>query len=168
VELDDFRQREEQVALLLVVKAVRLAEAQFFGHARDAERLAGKAGAKNVVRGNVRHRHGMDVAVRRLAEIGGVGLLRVFVPVGGEHAFAPGTLKREPEAADAAEQINKPKLALRATAVGVVSNGFLVQILRFLTFLCFQIQERQDYGLKGLRASAGKSGLRFRRPLALF
>ena len=29
VEFDDFRQREEQVALLLVVKAVRLAEAQF-------------------------------------------------------------------------------------------------------------------------------------------
>src|ERR1039458_4127593 len=89
VALDDFRQREEQVALLLVVKSVRLAEAQFFGDARDAERLAGKAGAKDVVGGNVRHRHGMDVAMRRVAEIGGVGLLRVFVPVGGEHAFAP-------------------------------------------------------------------------------
>jgi hypothetical protein len=49
----------------------------------------------------------MDVAVRRLAKIGGVGLLRVFVPVGGEHAPAPGALKREPEAADAAEEVNE-------------------------------------------------------------
>ena len=68
------------------------AEAQFFGDARDAERLAGKAGAEDVMRRNVRHRHGMDVA-----EIGGVGLLRVFVPVGGKHALAPGTLKRDAE-----------------------------------------------------------------------
>ena len=83
------------------------AEAQFFGDARDAERLAGKSGAKNVVRRNVRHCHGMNVAMRRLAEIGGVGLLRVFVPVGGEHAFAPGAFKREPEAADAAEEVNE-------------------------------------------------------------
>ena len=103
VALDDFRQREEQVALLLVVKAVRFAEAQFFGDTRDAERLAGKASAKNVVRRNVRHGHGMDVAVRRLAKIGGVGLLRVFVPVGGEHALAPGALKRDAKATNAAE-----------------------------------------------------------------
>lgn len=107
VALDDFRQRKEQVALLLVVKAMRLAEAQFFGDARDAERLAGKAGAKNVVRRNVRHRHGMNVAVRRFIEIGGIGLLRVFVPVGGEHAFAPGSFKSETESADAAEQVNE-------------------------------------------------------------
>src|ERR1019366_957280 len=86
---------------------------------RDAARLAGKAGAKDVVRRDVRHRHGMNVAVRGFAEIGGVGLLRVFVPVGGEHALAPGALKREPEAADAAEKVNE-----RRTGVAPVSNHF--------------------------------------------
>ena len=135
VELDDFRQREEQIALFLVVKAGRLAEAQFFGDARDAERLAGKPTAKDVVRRNVRHRHGMNVTMRRFAEIGGVGLLGVFVPVGGKHTFAPGALKRIPETANAAEQINKPKLALRAISIHMVGNGFFPQCLRFLTFL---------------------------------
>lgn len=74
MEFDDFRQREEQVALLLVVKAGRAAEAQFLGDARDAKRLAGETGAKDVVCRNVGNRDGMDVAMRLLAKIGGVGL----------------------------------------------------------------------------------------------
>ena len=51
----------------------------------------------------------MNVAVRRFVEIGGVGLLRVFVPVGGEHAFASGALKRDAESADVAEEVNEPQ-----------------------------------------------------------
>lgn len=39
-----------------------------------------------------RYQWPMDVAVRRLVEIGGVGLLGVFVPVGGEDALATGAL----------------------------------------------------------------------------
>jgi len=136
VVFDDFRQREEQVALLLVVKAVRLAEAQFFGDARDAERLAGKTGAQDVVRRNVRHHHGMDVAVGRLAEIGGVGLLRVFVPVGGEYALAPGAFKGEPETADAAEEVNEFELWRFAGSVDAIRNRFLAErgVFRFAAF----------------------------------
>lgn len=78
------------VALFLVLEAVLFAEAQFLGDARDAERLAGKAGAQDVVRGNVRHGHGMDVAVRALAVIGFVGDPGLLVPVGGEDASATG------------------------------------------------------------------------------
>ena len=103
VVINDVGQREEEVALFLVLEAVLFAEAQFLGDARDAEGLAGKAGAQNVVRGNVRHGHGMDVAVRSLAVIGGVGNPGWFVPVGGEDALAARPLKGVTEAADAAE-----------------------------------------------------------------
>ncbi len=103
VVLDDAGQREEEVALLLVLEAVLFAEAQFLGDARDAERLAGKSGAQDVVRGNVRHGHGMNVAVRALAVIGFVGYLRLLVPVGGEDALATGALEGVAEAANAAK-----------------------------------------------------------------
>ena len=72
-----------------------------------SEGLAGKAAAQNVELGNVRHGHGMDVAVRRIAEIGGVGLPAELVPVAGEHAPRPRPLEREPEPADAAEEFNE-------------------------------------------------------------
>jgi hypothetical protein len=48
-----------------------------------------------------------DVAVRLLAKIRRVGELRVFVPVGGEHAPAPGAFKRNAESADAAKKVNE-------------------------------------------------------------
>ena len=110
---------------------MRLAEAQFLGDTCDAERLAGKAGAKNVMRGNVRHRHGMNIAVRRLVEIGGVGLLRVFVPVGGEDAFAPGTLEREAKTADATEQIYELGFVMSAISVHTVGNRLLAELVIF-------------------------------------
>ena len=57
------------------------------------------------MRGNVRHGHGMDVAVRTFAVIGFVGDLGRLVPVGGEDALAARALEREPEAANAAEEV---------------------------------------------------------------
>jgi len=103
---------QAEVALFLVLEAVLFAEAQFLGDARDAEGLAGKSGAQDVVRGNVRHGHGMNVAVRALAVIGGVGDLGLLVPVGGEDALAARALEGEPEAADAAEEVNEQGRAL--------------------------------------------------------
>jgi hypothetical protein len=47
VVVNQFGQLEEEVALFLVLEAVFLAEAEFLGDARDAERLAGKAGAQS-------------------------------------------------------------------------------------------------------------------------
>ena len=82
VIINDVGQREEEVALFLVLEAVLVAEAQFLGDARDAKGLAGKAGAQDVVRGNVRHGHGMNVAVGAFAVIGFVGDLGLLVPVG--------------------------------------------------------------------------------------
>lgn len=52
VMVNQVREFEKEVALFLVLEAVFLAEAQFLGDARDAEGLAGKAGAQNVVRRN--------------------------------------------------------------------------------------------------------------------
>ena len=60
------------------------AEAQLLGDTRDAEGLAGEAGAKDVVRRDVGDRDGVDVAVRALAEIRLVGLLAELVVVRGE------------------------------------------------------------------------------------
>jgi len=115
------------IALLLVLKAVFPAEAQFFGDARDAEWLAGKSGAEDVMFGNVGNRDGMDVAVRFFSEIGLVSLARLFVPVARENTFATGALEREPEPADATEQINETKFVVRAIAVDVVRRRVLAQ-----------------------------------------
>ena len=54
---------------------MRLAEAQLLGDARDAERLAGKAGTENVMQWNGGVRHGINVPVRTLAEVGLVAKL---------------------------------------------------------------------------------------------
>ena len=111
VVINDVREGEEEVALFLVLDTVLFAEAQFLGDARDAEGLAGKFSAQNVVCGNVRHGHGVNVAVRALAVIGGVGGLGRLVPVRGEDALAARALEGEPEAADAAEEVYETRSA---------------------------------------------------------
>ena len=68
--VNQFRQLEEKVALLQVFKAVFLAEAEFLGDARDAEGLAGEAGAEDVVRRDGVVGHGVDVAVNSAAADG--------------------------------------------------------------------------------------------------
>ena len=107
VVLNDVGQREEEVALFLVLEAVFFAETEFLGDARNAERLAGKAGAQDVVRGNVRHGHGMNVAVRPLAVIGLVGDPGRLVSVRGEDALTARPLESVTEAANAAEEVNE-------------------------------------------------------------
>ena len=94
---------EEEVALFHVLEAVLAAEAVLLGDAREAEGLAGEAAAEDVELGDVGHGHGMNVAVRRLAEVGGVGLPAELVPVAGEDAPRPRALEGETEPADAAE-----------------------------------------------------------------
>lgn len=86
---------------------VLLAEAEFLGDARDAERLAGKAGAKDVVRRDGVVGNGVNVAVRLFPKIRLVGDLRLFVPVGGEDTFATRALEGDAEAANAAEEVNE-------------------------------------------------------------
>lgn len=93
--------------MLYVVEAVLAAEAQLLRDARDAEWLAGEAAAQDVVRGDVGYGDSVNVAVRALAEIGLVGLLTEFVVIGGEDALRAHFLKRDAEAADAAEQVNE-------------------------------------------------------------
>jgi hypothetical protein len=72
---------------------------------RDAERLAGKASAENVVRWDGVVRHRIDVAVWWFVEVGFVSDLGVLVPVGGENAFAARALERDAESANAAEEV---------------------------------------------------------------
>ena len=69
--------------------------------------LAGKTAAQNVERRNVRIGHGVDVAVRGLAEVRGVGLPAELVPVAGEDAFPARLLEGETEPADAAEEVHE-------------------------------------------------------------
>jgi hypothetical protein len=132
VEADDGGEVEEQVALLHVVEAVLAAEAELLGHARDAERLAGKAGAEDVELRDVGHGHGVDVAVRGFAEVGGVGNLGVLVPIAGEDALGARALEGDAEAANAAQEVNETRSAefgrrnWRGVA-GAVWDGFLVE-----------------------------------------
>lgn len=83
------------------------AEAEFLGDARDAEGLAGKAGAEDVVGWNGVVGHGVDVAIRTVAEVGFVGDLRLLVPVAGKDAFAARALEGDAEATDATEEVYK-------------------------------------------------------------
>ena len=137
VDIDDVRQREEKIALFLVLKAVLFAEAQFLGHARDAERLAGKTGAQNVVLRDLVNGHGMNVAVGLLAKIGRVGFPRLFIPVGGEDTFAAGFFKRKTKTADAAEQINETKFVVRTVDIDVIRRRVFAErgSLRLFAFL---------------------------------
>lgn len=64
---------KKEVALLVVVKAMLPAKAKFFGDAGDAEWLAGKSSAEDVVLGNVGNRHLVDVTMWFFAEVGLVG-----------------------------------------------------------------------------------------------
>lgn len=107
VEVDQLGEFEEEVALFLVLESVFLAEAEFLGDARDAEGLAGKAGAEDMVRRDGVVRHGVDVAVRFFPEVFRVGDLRLRIPVGGEDALAAGFLKRDAEAANPAEEVDE-------------------------------------------------------------
>ena len=107
VVVEDVGDGEEEVALFHVRKAVLAAEAILLGDAREAEGLAGKAAAQNVELGDVGHGHGMDVAVGFFAEVGGVGLAAELVPVAGEDAPRARPLEREPEPADAAEEVDE-------------------------------------------------------------
>ena len=111
VDFEDFGDGEEEVALFHVLEAVLAAEAVFLGDAGEAEGLAGKAAAEDVELGNVGHGHGMDVAVRGFAEVGGVGLLAELVPVAGEVALSACALEGDAEAADAAEEVNEARNA---------------------------------------------------------
>jgi hypothetical protein len=120
---------EKEIALFLIVKAMLPAKAQFLGHARNAERLTGKARTENVVSGNIRDRHLVNVAVRFLAKIGLVGDLGVFIPIGGEHTGTARALKSNAKTADPAKQINEPKLFSPGISVAV-GRRFLVQNAR--------------------------------------
>lgn len=168
VVINDVGQREEEVALFLVLEAVFFAEAQFLGDARDAERLAGKAGAQDVVRGNVRHGHGMDVAVRTLAMIGFVGDPGRLVPVGGENALAARALEGEPEAANAAEEVNELWFAMSAVAVRVVGGRIFAQHVNLIVLFRagdFLSARHAATVPEAHRFCRTKNGLRSRRPL---
>ena len=105
--LEDANDIEEERSLCLIEKAVGAAEAVLLGDAREAEGLAGKAAAEDVELGDVGHGHGMDVAVRGLAEVGGVGLAAELVPVAGEDAASARPLKGDAKSADAAEEVDE-------------------------------------------------------------
>ena len=82
-------------------------KAQLLGDARDAEGLAGKASAQNVMWRNVRDGHLVDVPVRLFPKVCFIRDLGVVVPIQGEHAFAACELEGEAESADTAKQVNE-------------------------------------------------------------
>lgn len=122
MKVEDVGYREEKVALLQIIKPVFATEAKFLRDASDAERLAWKTGAKDIVRRDVGDGNGMDVAVGSLAKICGVSLLAEFVVVGRENALRAGLLKSDSESANSAEQVHKAK-TIRYAIEGPVLFG---------------------------------------------
>lgn len=100
------------------------AEAVLLGDARKAERLTGKAAAQNVELRDVLRLDLVYVAMRGLAEVGGVGLAAELVPVAGEDAPRARPLEGDPEPADAAEEVDEAQGgALTQWSAGLRSGG---------------------------------------------
>ena len=109
---------EEEVALLFVLEAVFPSQAVLLGDTREAEGLAGKTAAENVMGRDVFDIDLVDIACRFFAEVGGVGLAAEPVPVAGEDALRARALKRETESADAAEEVNEAQGGALTQACG--------------------------------------------------
>ena len=107
VVIENLRNGEEEVSLLLVLEAVFAPETVLFRYAREAEWLAWETATENVELRNVGDGHRMDVAVRFFTKVGGIGLLAELIPVAGEDTSRPGSFKGDSEPADAAEEVDK-------------------------------------------------------------
>lgn len=114
--LDDARHVEEQRALCFAGEAVFLAQRIFFRHSSNRKGLAGKPSQQHVVVGNVGGIYLGDVSGdgMSVAEIFGVGFLRVAVPFAGVYAAPADLLERIAQPADAREQIDEIKRACGA------------------------------------------------------
>ena len=123
VVVDDFGEREKEVALFLVLEAVLAAEADFLETPARLKGWQGKpaqrmscAECRPPPRNGCRRAASRRNWRRRSA--------RLFVPVGGENALAPGALEGDAETANAAEEVNEAESvgAHCVTRYGVASS----------------------------------------------
>ena len=100
---------KEKGALGFVLEAGFAAKTALFGDARDGEGLAGKTRAENVELGGdvLFGKLFGDVAERHFTEVGEVGLLCEFVPLGGKDAFPAVGLHGDAESAHARKEVNE-------------------------------------------------------------
>lgn len=106
--LDDAGDVEKERALRFAGKAVGAAKRVFLGDAGNREGLAGKAGEQQVVIGNFGGVDLRNVAIDGVTagEIFGIGLLRVAIPLAGEHATPAQPLECHSYTTDAGEEVN--------------------------------------------------------------
>ena len=107
--VDDAANIKEQGALRFVVEAMRAPQRIFLAHSCNREGLTGKACKQHVV---IRHVPGFDLGDATgdqvaIVEVLGIGLLRVTVPLAGEHAMATNALESGTDATNASEQIDE-------------------------------------------------------------
>lgn len=137
VVIENFGDREEEVSLLFVLKAVLAAQTVFLGDAREAEWLTGKAAAEDVELRDVCHGNRVNVAMWRFTEVCRVGLLAELVPVTGENAARPGPLESNPKPADAAEEINEAKVTVHGGPIySIWGCVFLEKLCRSFPVIC--------------------------------
>src|SRR5690606_30541683 len=102
---------EEKRSLRHIRKAVRPSQRILLGDAGDRERLAGESCQQQIVVWNVVFVDLRDVAgedvVCAIVKVGRVGLAGVLVPLTGEDAAASKLFKRDADAADSGEKVNK-------------------------------------------------------------
>lgn len=100
---------EEEIALALVIESVASAQGEFFADAGEAEGLAGKAAAEDVVGGDIAGADRADITGWFLSEIGLVGPAGPAVPVARKDAVGTGAGEGEAEATDAAEEVDEAR-----------------------------------------------------------
>ncbi len=100
---------KEQSSLRLACKPMKAAERIFFRNTSDGKWLTWKAGEENVVVRNFFSRYLRDVAFDQMviAEVCGIGLLRVFVPFGCKHAVSTNGLEALSKTSDPREQVDE-------------------------------------------------------------
>lgn len=129
--VNQFCEPKEKVSLLLIIEPMFHPKAQFFGNARNAERLAGESSAEDVVGRNSVVRNGVNVAVGAFPKIRLVSFLSRLIPIRRKYALTPGAFKCDSKPTDATKEVNERKPAAFAAPVCICAVGLFAQCKGF-------------------------------------
>lgn len=110
--IEDRGDIEEKSALSSVSEAMGFAHAVFFGDTGYTERLAGKAGQKNIEIGKIRRSDFRDVSEDFviILKICPVYFLSVGIPFGSADTFSAASFKTHPNSADSGKKVCKAEI----------------------------------------------------------
>lgn len=98
---------EKEIALLLIIEPMFPAETVFLGYPSETEWLTWKTTAQNIVGRHVSDGNSVNITMGFFAEIRRVRYLRMFIPIGGEHALASDFFESDAKATNTTEEIDE-------------------------------------------------------------